>query len=289
MSKYIKNLRHALQIIPLLLFLGLAKLLPFNSRVNLGGNFFYFAIRLSPKLQKRIKTNLKIAFPHMVEKQQTKFVTEFSKLAGRTLTELIFNKQYQLRTHCFSYQRNELEPIREAKSLKRPIIIASGHFGPWEAIRAVLKTNGLTAGAIYKQNTNIFYEPIHLKAIKAGGEPIFPIGLKGTKNMISFLKSGGITAVMIDQAVTDGMPLPFLGRNAKTTTSIARLALKLNALVVPSYAIRDPSDNTVKIIFEKPIANTSIEDMTLKLNSSLETQLKLNPTQWYWLHRRWKE
>ena len=80
-------------------------------------------------------------------------------------------------------------------------MIISGHIGSWEAVRAVLKANGLTSGAIYQRNRNMFYERLHFSAIKEGGEPILEVGTSGTRKMISLIRSGGVIALMIDQAV----------------------------------------------------------------------------------------
>ena len=167
-------------------------------------------------------------------------------------------------------------------------MIISGHLGPWEAVRAVLKMNNLTSGAIYKKNRNQFYETLHLNAIKSGGQPVFATGLSGTKKMIKYLKSGGIVAVMLDQAASDGEFFNFLGVPAKTTTSIAKIALSVNALVVPAYAIRDISSQDINVFFENPIKSQNYQEMTAKLTQSIEKRVLANPTQWYWLHRRWK-
>ena len=65
--------------------------------------------------------------------------------------------------------------------------------------------------ALYQRNRNVFYERLHLKAIKEGGEPIFEVGRSGTRKMITLIKSGGVVALMIDQAVKGGNTLNFLG------------------------------------------------------------------------------
>ena len=67
---------------------------------------------------------------------------------------------------AIEFNKKELTPLIAAKKINQPIIIISGHIGSWEAVRAVLKNCGLTSGALYKRNRNIFYERLHLKAIK---------------------------------------------------------------------------------------------------------------------------
>ena len=105
--------------------------------------------------------------------------------------------------------------------------------------------------------------------------------------MISLIKSGGIIALMIDQAVKEGEYFQFLGRPAKTSTAIAEISLKYNALLIPAYGIRG-NDRRIGVTFDKPIKLMTVSSITKKLNASLEKRVKKYPTQWYWPHRRWK-
>ena len=133
----------------------------------------------------------------------------------------------------------------------------------------------------------MFYERLHLRAIKEGGEPIYEVGTSGTKKMISLIKSGGIIALMIDQAVKEGDYFQFLGKPAKTSTSIAEISLKYDAVLIPAYGIRG-SDDIIEVSFDKPIKLTTINSITKTMNASLEKRVRRNPTQWYWPHRRRK-
>jgi KDO2-lipid IV(A) lauroyltransferase len=106
--------------------------------------------------------------------------------------------------------------------------------------------------------------------------------------MVRHLKNGGIVAIMLDQAASDGEFFNFLGVPAKTSTSVAKIALKLNALVIPAYAIRRTTGNSIDVVFEEPIKHTDYKDMTSNLTKSIQARVLSAPAQWYWLHRRWK-
>ena len=283
-----RTIRDGIEISPLILFIFFTKFFSLKRRVAIGEFLVSWAIQANKKLNRRLSENLDLIMPKKSRLQKKVFVKECSKLIGKTFIELIFNAEFQTNSKSFNYKKNELETLIEAHKQGRPIIIVSAHLGPWEAVRAVLKMHGLTAGAIYKKNKNQFYESLHLKAIKAGGEPIFSTGLGGTKKMVRHLKNGGIVAIMLDQAASDGEFFNFLGVPAKTSTSVAKIALKLNALVIPAYAIRRTTCSSIDIVFEKPIKHTNYQDMTSKLTKSIEARVLSTPSQWYWLHRRWK-
>lgn len=283
-----QKIRDGVEIFPLIVFMALTKFLSLKTRAVLGAFLVSWMIRINKKLNKRIITNLELTMPHKSAYEKKEFVKVCGRLIGQTFIELIYNSEFQKRTSHFKYKKSQLEPLIKANKQGRPIIIVSAHLGPWEAVRSVLKMNGLTAGAIYKKNKNQFYEALHIKAIKSGGEPIFSTGLRGTREMVRHLRDGGIVAMMLDQAVSDGEFYDFLGRPAKTSTSVAKIALKLNALVVPAYAVRETTGELIDVTFEAPVMHTSYQDMTLILTRSIEKIVMSNPLQWYWLHRRWK-
>ena len=283
-----KSIRDGIEILPLFVFINVTRFLSLKTKSAIGGWLVSWLIRANYKLKRRIVENLDLTMPHKDVREKKQFIQKSGKFIGVTFTELLFNSEFQKNVKQFHYSLNDLKPLLVAKKQGRPIIIVSAHLGPWEAVRAVLKNHGLTAGAIYKKNKNQFYEKLHLKAIKAGGEPIFSTGLSGTKKMVHHLKNAGIIAIMLDQAANDGEYFNFLGVPAKTSTSVAKIALKLNALVVPCFAVRAKDEEIINVYFEKPISNSDYRDMTAKLTESIENRVKSDPQQWYWLHRRWK-
>ena len=280
--------QYAIEILPLYLFIGLAKCLSFENKVKLGGYWFGFIVARSKKLRNRILVNLKLVEDTFKVDDIEVFIKEVGVSVGKTLTELIFNKEFIESQHVIELHSAIPEYLLSSQKSKRPIILVSGHFGQWEAVRIILKNNGLECGAIYRRNKNPFFESLYLKSIKLGGEPIFPAGLSGTKRMIKHLKAGGILALLLDQAVSDGDEFLFFGLKAKTSMVIAELALKYNAIVVPCYGIREPCGNSINVIFEDPITFKDPRKIIQTLNDSLEERVRSSPTQWHWLHNRWK-
>lgn len=280
-------LRHFFEIIPFYFIIIALNILPFESRVYWGGQVCSLILPLVRNFYERVDKNLKLIYPNWSHQKRKEFIKENSKMIGKSFIELMFNKEFQHRSHRIKYNKKELMPLIAAKKINQPIIIISGHIGSWEAVRAVLKNYDLTSAALYQRNRNVFYERLHLKAIKEGGEPIFEVGRSGTRKMITLIKSGGVVALMIDQAVKGGQYFKFLGLPAKTSTAIAEISMKYDAMLIPAYGIRtDNSD--IKVTFDKPIELKSVSHITKEMNLSLEKRIIEAPTQWYWPHRRWK-
>jgi KDO2-lipid IV(A) lauroyltransferase len=280
-------LRQFAEIIPFYFLITILRFLPFEKRVYWGGLFCKIFLPWVSKYYKRVNSNLKLIFPEMSLENRKNFISENSKMIGESFIELMFNREFQSKWDIIKYNKKELASIIEAKKIGRPVMIISGHIGSWEAVRAVLKKHDLTSAALYQRNKNIFYEKLHYKAIKEGGEPILEVGTSGTRKMISLIRSGGIIALMIDQAVTEGTYFQFLGKPAKTSTSIAEISIKYNALIVPAYGIREVGGN-IRVSFDTAIKLDNVHSITDSMNKSLEKRIEINPTQWYWPHRRWK-
>jgi KDO2-lipid IV(A) lauroyltransferase len=94
--------------------------------------------------------------------------------------------------------------------------------------------------------------------------------------------------LLMDQAMRHGAPLTFFDQTAMTALSAAELALKYDALVIPTYAVRQRDGLSFQIIVEAPIPHGTPESMTQALNDSLESIVRQNIDQWFWIHRRWK-
>ena len=82
--------------------------------------------------------------------------------------------------------------------------------------------------------------------------------------------------------------MDFMGIPAKTSFAIANIATKYNALIIPAYAIRTESNELIQVIIEPSINIREPSKIIEKLNKSLENIVSKYPSQWYWVHNRWK-
>jgi KDO2-lipid IV(A) lauroyltransferase len=206
--------------------------------------------------------------------------------AGRTLTGIWFNADLAREAEGLAVEGPGLDALRAARAEGRGAVIVSGHFGEWEAIRHVLRREGMETGALYRPNNNPHYEPIFRAGIELGGRPIVAKGPQGMRELIRHLRGGGFMAILADQHVRGGALLDFLGQPATTTTSPAELALRYGAPLVPAFAPWE--SGRPRIVIEAPIAPSDPEAMMAEFNARLGAQVRRHPDQWHWLHDRWK-
>ncbi|MEE9426606.1 MAG: lysophospholipid acyltransferase family protein [Paracoccaceae bacterium] len=263
-------------------------ILPYRARVPFMG---WFARRVLAPLagyNKRSAANLSYIYPDMLDAERQKIINGVADNMGRTFIE-----NYSTRAFLSRMERSEItgpgvSALQKAREGGQPVILASGHFGNYEAARAALVSRGYNVGGLYRPARNKYFNKHYAQTMLAYGGPVFEQGIKGTSGFVRHLKGGGFLVLLFDQNVIHGLPLPFLGKPAATATSAAQLALRYNAQLIPFYGIRQKNGISFEITFESPIPHSDAETMTRNLNTSLEARIGDNPEQWLWIHRRWK-
>lgn len=284
-----ETLKKFLEYIPIWIGLGLGRLMPFRMRgaffAALGG----WLVPLIPGTRKRILSGLMRVFPDMSDHDAKNLCKKIGQNSGRTLSEILFNASYKKHLELFDAQGPGLAVLRKAKAEGKGAILVSAHFGQWEAIRHALKAMDMETGAVYRKNSNPWYELRFLAGIQQGGEPIVAKSAGGNIKMVKYLRNGGFFALLVDQKFQQGSLVPFLGIDALTTTSPAELALRYDLPLVPAFGTRDDNGLSIHVEFETPIAPSSVETMTREINDRISARIMDKPEQWYWLHKRWKD
>ncbi len=276
--------RHYIEAVLIYALPSLLRPLPFAWRVSLGGAMLGFAVRVVPTLRRRIMHNIALVMP---EKMADKaFIKQISRHIGRGFMVLFYSKDYHKQLCGVKMAEGAFDEIKAAQAAGKPVIIVSGHFGEWEAIRVMLSRAGMPSASIYREARNPIFERHFAKAMAVGGAGLFQTGLKGTRKMLRHLKAGGIMTVLLDQRVNEGAVLDFMGHPALSSPIMAELALKTGALLVPVYA---PilADGQVELRVEPALPHGEPAQMIQAVNDSLSAQVLARPEQWYWLHNRW--
>lgn len=261
--------------------------MPFRMRGALFAAAGGFFVPLVPVSRKRVLDGLKRVFPEMDEKEARILCKRIGRNIGRTMSEILFNASFKKQIELFDAKGVGLEALRKAKAEGTGAIIVSAHFGQWEAIRHYLQASGMETGAVYRENSNPWFERHWLKGIKLGGEPIVAKSPGGNMKMIRHLRKGGFFALLVDQKFQQGHLIPFLGVDALTTTSAAELALRYDLPLVPAFGTRDDNELNIHVEFEAPIKPSDGLTMTRELNDRISARIMDKPEQWYWLHKRW--
>jgi Kdo2-lipid IVA lauroyltransferase/acyltransferase len=260
--------------------------LPYSVRVPLCGWVMSRLIAPVAGYRRRVRENLAMILPDLPASEVARLTRAVPDNVGRTVIEIYSGPEFTARAG--TPHGAGLAALDAAHAARRPVILVTGHFGNYDASRAALIARGFRVGALYRPMKNTFFNAHYVAAISRIGTPLFPRGRAGLGDMVKHLKSGGMLGLVIDQHMNHGADLTFFGVSAQTALSAAELALKYNALLVPTYAVRQPDGLSFDITVEAPIPPGTPEAMTQALNDSLETLVRQHLDQWFWIHRRWK-
>jgi KDO2-lipid IV(A) lauroyltransferase len=282
-----KSFLHHARYFPLWSALTINRWRSFDLRSRGLGTACGMVMRWFPPARFRFDREAKRVFPSMRRSMRAKLGQNMGRQMGRTLFEIYHDAEFQTQHHKFTASGPGLDALKEAHAAGKGAIIVSGHFGQWEAVRAVVKMHGLESGAVYRPHRNRHYARRILAGIEAGGKPILATGRMGTGALVRHLRNGGIISILLDEKYAEGVPVPFLGIDALTSLSAAQLALKYDLPMIPAYGIRTGDGNAFRVEFEAPIPHTDTITMTRAFNDSLSERIMAHPEQWYWMLRRW--
>jgi KDO2-lipid IV(A) lauroyltransferase len=263
--------------------------LPYPWRVPLCGWVMSRIIAPLAGYRRRVRENLALVLPDLPASEVSRIALAVPDNVGRTVIEIYSGPEFVARAVGQPLTGGGVSVLEEAHRTGRPVILVTGHFGNYDASRAALIARGYRVGALYMPMANRYFNEHYVKAISGIGTPLFPRGRAGLGAMVRHLRSGGMLGMLVDQHMGHGEPLTFFGRPAQTALSAAELALKYDALLVPTYAVRRADGLSFDIIVEPPIPSGPPEAMTQALNDSLEALVRRHLDQWFWIHRRWKE
>lgn len=263
-------------------------LLPYHLRVPLVGRLVQHLVGPIAGYRRRALINLEMVWPDLPLSERKAIAAKCLNNVGRTFIENYSSRAFPARFKDAQIQGAGFKALQDAADRKQPVILVTGHYGNYEAVRAALVAKGFDVGGLYRNMHNPYFNAHYVRTMEAFGGPVFAQGRTGTTGFVRHLRQGGQLVLLFDQHINRAPVFDFLGHPAKTATSAADLALRYNALLIPFYGIRQENGLDFDIWLEKPIAHASPEEMTQKLNDNLAERIKQDPTQWFWVHRRWR-
>ena len=285
-----KYLKYFTQFIFIIVFFSIFKLLGPRTSSVVGGKLFEFIGPLF-RSKKIIEKNIRIVFPNKNSNEVSKIKKLMWNNYGRVFAEYMFIKDFRKEKLASNIKIEGQEILDEIKKNNQSVVFISGHFANFELMAMHLEKTGIELAAIYRPLNNIFLNKI-MESIRKNHicKNQIKKGLGGVKKLLELKKKNFSTALMIDQRVSEGIASDFFNKKALTTTIPGQLVKKFGIPVVPIHIERICEIN-FKITVNKPIhfsSESSLKEITDRLNIILEKMVIINPSQWIWSHNRWK-
>lgn len=187
-----------------------------------------------------------------------------------------------------------LEHVEAALGRGRGVITFTGHLGCWESWPVALGSHGVPIAVVARPLENPHLAARLIRARTGTGSRV--IDKQGAmREGLAVLRRGGVIGLLIDQRPEKtGEPVPFFGHRAFAAGSLAALALRTGAPVVPGFAVAGP-DGSCRLEFEPdvPVVRTGdVRADTARIMADstavLERWVRRYPDQYLWTHAKMK-
>ncbi|SFG14088.1 KDO2-lipid IV(A) lauroyltransferase [Palleronia marisminoris] len=268
--------------------LGAVLALPYATRVRLMGRLATTVIAPAAGWRRRIRENLAHACPDLSASEVERLVRAVPDNVGRTLIEIYSGGEFKRHVAGTPLEGPGVETLHTARAEGRPVALVTAHMGNFDALRAILFSEGYEVAGLYREMNNPRFNDHYVKALSEIGTPLFPTKREGVAQFVRHLARGGIIGILTDVYNRKGAETTFFGKSAPTSTAACHWAVKHGAVVIPCYGLRQPDGLSFRLVMEDPVPHGDPVEMTQEINDRLEAVVRENMDQWFWIHRRWK-
>lgn len=270
-------------------FVGLKRALPF-ARVLSGFAFNILKIRRDVVLK-----NLKIAFPEKDEQEIESIARSCYDGFASSLVEILAIPSMTEKDFLEYVSCDNIGQINEVRKMGKGLILMTAHFGNWEysAIAMGLMLDHSLMVVVKGQRNTLVDDWMNRYRSRFGNRTVH-LGV-AIKQIFKEIENKGVVAIVGDQrGPSDGLTVKFFGRDTKVYPGPAALALKSGAPVLMGFMTRRPEGGYA--FHMNPISKDGLPEnreeqilvLTQRHISMLESQLKLYPDHWLWMHNIWK-
>jgi len=237
--------------------------------------------------------NLQRIFPEKERSWRRRIARESFAELGRVTFEL---PHVFLRSRKFLLSHVETEgeqPFRKAMEEGNGVFLAACHHSNWELGALMFSLLGYQSTVIYRPLRQAPLEE-YLKQCRERFGASVRSRFEGLRWLPKALKEGASIGVMIDQHLSNGVPIPFMGHLANTTTLPAVFARKRGTPVFGVALHRIGKDFRFRLqIWPVPMPESSVDRDTDHcqlmeiIGQGFDPIIRARPELWLWIHRRW--
>jgi KDO2-lipid IV(A) lauroyltransferase len=282
------------------IFSKLLSLLPRKAVRAIGSFLGFLWVDVLRVRRKVIKQNLDIAFPEMPDKEKMKIGRTSVYNLGANFLEVFTVPSFDDKWLSENVVFEGYENLEKAKAMNKGVYVLSMHMGNGDSIASSLTMRGNSLYLISKSFKNPFVNDLwfHFRGAK-GVKYIEAHGEKTAFEILRAIKSKSLVVFVLDQFMGKpfGILTTFFGRKTGTAYGLALFYIKTRSPVVPIYGY-EGRDGKLHVVAEEPLEletfvssdqDMSIRQLTQKFCDVIEGAVKKHPSDWMWVHRRWKD
>ena len=277
-------------------FIKILGILPRPLARAMGFGLAWVVYLLHARLRQVGMRNLALVFPEKSESERARILRgEFASL-GRQLAEVCKFPAYTLENVEKVVVYDGLENYERAYARGKGVLFLTAHFGGWELSAFTHSLHGHWMHVVVRAMDNVYLDRLIRKYRTMHGNQIVEKD-DFVRGLLAAMKAGEVVGILMDTNMTppQGIFVDFFGIPACTASGLARIALRTDAAVVPTFTIWDQQLGKYRLRFDPAVElartgelESDIHANTQKFTSMIEDYVRKYPEQWLWVHRRWK-
>ena len=248
-----KRVRYLVEATLFHMLIVAARVVPRRALLTVGGWLGEIAFHADRRHRRVTLDNLRLAYAGELSlRQQWRLARRCWHQFGRVVLDALSFPRFGLDAIGSVVRYEGLEHIRGAYARGKGVLLFSGHFGNWELTALMQGYLRLPLHLVVRPLDNPALERELARLRCSSGNWIIH-KRRAVREMVKALRAGDGVAIVIDQDAHDGgLFVPFFGRPASTTPTLARLALRTGAVVVPTFCVPE-AGGSYRVIYEPPV------------------------------------
>ena len=290
------TLRQALEFAVAWLFIHVLRALPRRMARAAGVVIAAIAYVSHGRLRRVGRRNLELAFPEMPTSQRAAVLREEYRHLGWLLAEFCQMSTYTRETASLFIRTEGLDHYLGARDRGKGVFVLTGHLGAWALSSFYHSLAGYPMGMVIRRLDNPLVDSL-VNSIRCqhGNRVLHKDDF--ARGLIGAMRAGETVGILMDTNMTppQGLFVPFFGIEACTASGLARVALKTGAAVLPGFLLWEEPERQYVLRFgpELTLADSGDSEADAASNTALftaviEETIRQYPSQWLWMHRRWK-
>ena len=276
----------------LLAFLWLFQWLPLGLQAVLGSTFGRLGWHVVRSRRRVALRNLELCFPEVPAADRVRLGREHFRWLGRSLLErgLLWYASPERLRRLIHVEGD----VHLAERSERPVMWLVPHFmGLDVAGASVLLFQKRKGISIYQRQSNaVLDRALRRGRLRLGNAEIFERDDAG-RALVRAIRRGDAFFNLpdMDFGTRDAAFVPFFGVEATTLLAPSRMARALDMVVQPVVAEILPGGAGYRVRYEEPWTDFPTEDAVAdaaRMNRWIESEIRRNPAQYLWVHRRFK-
>jgi len=257
----------------------------------------WFAYSVTTRRREIINQNLALAFGDTLDEKEKK---EIGIRAFMNLIDTTFGLMKRDKMSIDEVMQNitfeGADIVQRYQAEGKKFMFISGHYGNWELIApAIAEKFQQTFVVVGRElDSKVMDKVLRESREKFNVELVYKEG--ALRGCISAIKKGKIVGILTDQSMrkTQSTDVMFFGKQTTHSPIASILARKFQIDMIPIYiSTEDYMQYKVKVY--EPIKTIKTDNqeedlaiLTQKQADVMESVIRENPKQWFWMHKRWK-